>query len=84
MSEMSEYVKELGEVLKTFDVEKMREFINEHGEIYHHINYNLIFNDKWVKGCMAKMIIARTDMTEELKDEAKKVLDEMGWDYETR
>ena len=80
---MNEYAKELGEVLKTFDTAKLREFILEHWDMYRILTSpELIANDKWLKGAMAKMILARTDMPEDLKEEAKKVLDEMGWDYE--
>ncbi|MBR0456509.1 MAG: hypothetical protein IJJ01_07540 [Firmicutes bacterium] len=80
---MNEYAKELGEVLKTFDVQKLRHFILEHWDMYRHLTApELINDDSWLKGCMAKMILARIDMPDDLREKAKEVLDELGWDYE--
>ena len=72
---MSDYVKELGEVLRTFDVEKLREFVDKHSILITKPERILYENDGYMKGAMAKMIIARTDMPEELKEEAMMVLD---------
>lgn len=80
---MNEYATELGEVLKTFNVTKMRLFILDHWDEYRLLTApDLIIDDGWLEGCMAKMILARTDMPDELKERAKHVLDLMGWDYE--
>ena len=79
---MNEYATELGEVLKTFNVTKMRLFILDHIEMYRKFDLNLLTDDRFVKGMMAKMILARTDMPEDLKSKARNVLDRMGWDYE--
>ena len=78
---MNDYTKELGEVLRTFDVEKLREFVDKHSDIITKPDRSFYENDGYMKGTMAKMIIARTDMPEELKEEAMMVLDVLGWDY---
>jgi len=75
---MSDYVKELGDVLRTFDVAELRKFIDKH---YCILDKSFNENDAYMKGMMAKMIIARTDMPKELKEEAMMVLDVLGWDY---
>ncbi len=81
---MIEYSRELGDVLRTFDVSKFRQFVLDHLDLYlpSLVTIDRLTDDKFVKGCMAKMILARTDMPVELMCKAKKVLDEMRWDYE--
>ena len=79
---MNEYATELGEVLKTFNVTKMRLFILDHIDMYRKVDFINLTDDRFVKGMMAKMILARTDMPEDLKAKARNVLDRMGWDYE--
>lgn len=78
---MNDYAKELGEVLRTFDVEKLREFIEKYSNIITKPHRSFYENDGYMKGMMAKMIIARMDMPDELKEEAMTVLDVLGWDY---
>ena len=78
---MNNYAKELGEVLRTFDVEKFREFVDKRSIFITEPDISFYKNDGYMKGMMAKMIIARTDMPKELKEEAMMVLDVLGWDY---
>lgn len=77
-----EYIEELGKVLRTFDVEKLREFVDKRSDIITKPGRSFYENDAYMKGAMAKMIVARTDMPKELKEEAMMVLDVLGWDYD--
>lgn len=81
---MNEYAKELGEVLQTFDIKLFRQFILDHIELYStNVGNSLLLmcDDRFAKGMMAKMILARTDMPIRLKQQAKQILNDMEWDY---
>ena len=81
---MREYATQLRKVLITFDTDRMRDFVEEHRGLYsatalYFFEHN---DDDWLLGTMAKMVIARTDTSEEHKARAREILDGMGWDYE--
>lgn len=81
---MNEYARKLGEVLKTFNPQRMRKFINANRKLYYKTALGFFdnYDDQWLLGTMAKMIMNRNDMSEEYKSRAREILDEMGWDYE--
>ena len=73
------FSKELGKVLKQFDIKALDDFINTHTEYY---NDDLI--ERWnnttdviKEMSLCKMIIARTDMPYHLQEKAIKRLDEI-------
>ena len=78
---MNEYAAKLGDVLRTFDPNQMRAFIEEHRSMYRVIP-DLIKNDEFVLGTMAKLICSRTDMDEATIARAYDILDDLGWDDE--
>lgn len=78
---MTEYAKELGEVLKTFNAEKFRQFVKEKDPMRYYSNLNILEVDQYALGTMAKMILARTDMPEDLIEKSKAILDELEWTY---
>ena len=74
-----EFVKELGNVLRKFDVKALDDFINTHKEYY---DDDLI--ERWnnttdviKEMSLCKMIIARTDMPFHLQERASKRIDEL-------
>lgn len=82
MSEqVSEYVKELGIVLRTFDPKQMRKFIEDHRYLYGK-GYPELFlqnDDYFIRGMMAKMVMNRTDMSQNDRNKARAILYEMDW-----
>ena len=81
---MNDYAKELGKVLRSFDPKRMRKFIKKHRRLYSPMFVNLadIQDDQWVLGLMSKMIMNRTDMSDEDRKKAMAILDQNRWDYE--
>lgn len=84
LNEMREYAAQLKKVLITFDTDRMRGFVRKHRDLYsetalHFLEHN---GDDWLLGTMAKMVIARTDISEEHKAKAREILDRMGWSYD--
>lgn len=81
---MSEYAKELGKVLKSFDPKRMRKFFKKHRQLYNPMFAKFMddYDDQWVLGVMAKMVLARTDMSDKDRKKAMAILDQKGWDYE--
>lgn len=81
---MSEYAKELGKVLKSFDPKRMRKFFKKHRRLYNPMLVNFMddYDDQWVLGVMAKMVMSRTDMSDNDRKKAMAILDQKGWDYE--
>lgn len=77
---VDQYAKELGNVLRTFNPEKMRKF-SEKRDPGLLERYPSLANDRYMRGCMAKMILTRTDMNYKTKAKARKILDDLGWDY---
>ena len=81
--EKSNYVKELGEVLETCNTKKLIKFIEKwekQGAI--NIGSTEAIRKKEIKyqqGIMAKMIMGRTDLSQNAYDWAKRVLDKLGW-----
>lgn len=80
---MIEYAKELGDVLRTFDTNKFVKFIKKNKSLYS-LKARAIFlknrkNKRFLLGCMAKIVMARTDMDEQTKARAKEILAEMNW-----
>ena len=79
---MSDYVRELGIVLRTFDPTKMRQFIEDHRYLYGK-GYPELFlqnDDYFIRGMMAKMVMNRTDMSQNDRNKARAILYEMNWD----
>lgn len=81
---MMEYAAQLRKVLITFDTDRMRDFVEEHRDLYsatalYFLEHN---DDDWLLGTMAKMVIVRTDIDEENKARAREILDGMGWGYD--
>ena len=81
---MSEYAKELGKVLKSFDPKRMRKFFKKHRQLYNPMFVKFMDDndDQWVLGVMAKMVMSRTDMSDNDRKKAMAILDQKGWDYE--
>ncbi|MBQ3321908.1 MAG: hypothetical protein IJH05_03575 [Firmicutes bacterium] len=81
---MNDYAQELGKVLKSFDTTRMRGFIAKHKEMLDEeaVYYFEKYDDQFVLGAMAKMIMCRTDMSVKDRNIAMTILDKMGWDYE--
>lgn len=83
---MIKYAKELGDVLRTFNTDEYIRFINKNRELYEPYVYAIFIrnkdNKRWLLGTMAKMIMNRTDMSEETRDRAKKILADMNWSEE--
>lgn len=81
---MSEYAKELGKVLKSFDPKRMRKFFKKHRRLYNPMLVKFMDDndDQWVLGVMAKMVMSRTDMSDKDRKKAMAILDQKGWDYE--
>lgn len=72
------YAIDLGNVLRTFNTDKFIRFINRNRKLYEP-NVYLKFmrnkdNKRWLLEKMAKMVMSRTDMNEETRDKAKKIL----------
>lgn len=84
LNEMREYAAQLKKVLITFDTDRMRGFFKEHRDLYSATTLHLLEHndDQWLLGTMAKMVIARTDISEEHKAKAREILDRMGWSYD--
>lgn len=72
MRKVHNYVKELGEVLKTADIEELKKFARKHGQ-------DLSKEDEILEIWMHKMICTRTDMPEELKKESREWLVSRGY-----
>lgn len=73
------FSKELGKVLKQFDVKALDDFINTHKEYYNDYlieRWNAT-NEVIKEKALCKMIIARTDMPYHLQEKAFKRLDEI-------
>lgn len=81
MNEAKAYSKELGDILRTFDPELMREFIKRNRHLYPQgIADALLSNDDWfIRGMMAKMVINRTDMSFNDQKKARVILNKMNW-----
>lgn len=81
---MIEYANELGDVLRTFDTDKLIKFIEENKEHYRPQMYQIFLmnkdNKQFLLGCMAKMIMNRTDMDAGTRKRAKAILKELNWD----
>lgn len=79
---MIEYAKQLGAVLRTFDTDLMRKFIQDNRDLYGKGVADAILSndDYFIRGMMAKMVLGRVDMSLNDRNKAKAVLDEMGWD----
>lgn len=79
---MIEYARQLGSVLRTFDTDLMRKFIQDNRDLYGKGVAEAILSndDSFIKGMMAKMIMNRNDMSLNDRNKAKAVLNEMGWD----
>ena len=82
MEALKAYSKALGEVLRTFDPNKMRQFIDENRDLYQKgmADAMLSQDDTFIRGMMAKMVMNRTDMSLNDRNKAKAILNEMGWD----
>lgn len=83
-SDINKYVRELGKVLRTFDPSEYRRFLERWSGTMLDPSIVRIFQKKedwFVLGCMAKMVMERTDMLEESRAKARAILDELGWDY---
>lgn len=80
---MIKYAKELGDVLRTFDTNKFVKFIKKNKSLYN-LKARAIFlikrkDKRFLLGCMAKIVMDRTDMDEQTKARAKEILAEMNW-----
>ena len=82
MNRMNEYAKSLGDVLRTFDTDRMRAFIHTHAGVYppEYVKSFETKDDEFVSGMMAKMVMNRVDMSDEDRQKAKEILKKMGWD----
>lgn len=79
MDSLKKYANELGEILKTFDVDKLNDFIERNKNFY-----GKDFYDRWTTASLkakemtlCKMILARTDLSSELKLKAEERLLEL-------
>ena len=83
MNDIERYEYEFGKVLRTFDVERFKRFIEKNKTLYDPYMY-LMAKDKpnwWFEGVMAKSILNRHDMGIKEQMRAKAILDALGWDY---
>ena len=83
---MVKYAIDLGNVLRTFNTDEFIRFIKKNRERYEPNAYAIFMqnksNKKWLLGTMAKMVMQRTDMNEETRDRAKKILADLDWSEE--
>lgn len=79
---MIQYAVDLGNALRTFEPEKLREHIRKYKSILPEADELLKMDDRFTLGMIAKMVMNRTDMTNEDRKRAKAILDEMGWSEE--
>lgn len=76
------YEKELGKVVRSFDVDRFKGFIEKHKGYFNSYYFTIGKDDEWFLGCMAKIVMNRNDMSVKDKEKAKEILDKLGWDYE--
>lgn len=71
--ELKKYVKELGEIIETKDVDRFLEFVKEHQDLYEpgvyrkYIFARKLYGDDFVTLTLFKMAMMRTDISEETK-----------------
>ena len=78
---MSLYEKELGKAVEDFDLDNFKRFLLKHATCEQIARGLFGHSDEWYRGLMAKIILARTDMSDYAKKKAKEHLDKLGWSY---
>ena len=83
MDAAERYVKALRKVLISFNTNAMRRFVKKHRELYSPaaLIYAENAEDKYLRGAMAKMVLASNNMPNKTVERAKRILDELNWDY---
>ncbi len=78
-AEVKRYYVELLKVLKTFDAERMREFVRKHKDIYPSGDEMCHLDDLSIQGIMSKMILHFNDISAKDIQKATTILDKLGW-----
>lgn len=77
------YIKELRKILMSFNTDAMRRFVLKYRALQtpQVIHYATHAEDKYLRGSMAKMVLASNNMPKETIERAKRILDELNWGY---
>lgn len=77
--EFTDYVRDLGEVLKTFDPCEFRTFFQKYRNWIPDADFLMVQSDDFLTGLLCKMILARNDMTPAERQKARAELDDLNW-----